>query len=127
MGRHVNPTPEKDPAKVTTAVDQSNETRRGLTRRETFRTGALVVGTVAVAGVAVGAARASGVTGDPVGQGTRRLLPVMVNIPAQPHEDVLLRMQRDLVKAMKKPVEQRITVMERPWRTSTRTGSTTFC
>ena len=107
MGRHVNPPPETHDAEVISVADQNDEARRGLTRRETIRTGALVAGTVALAGVAVGTARAAGPSGDPTGPGTRRLLPVLANVPAQPNEDVLLRMQRDLVKAMKKPVEQR--------------------
>lgn len=48
---------------------------------------------------------------DPIGEGTIRRLPVLNNIRAQPHEDVLLRMQRELVKAMSKPVEQRHWIM----------------
>ncbi len=102
---------EPEYAQITSAGDQSDEVRAGLTRRETIRTGALVAGTLALAGTALGVTSASGAPGDPIGPGTRRLLKVLSNVPAQPNEDVLLRMQRDLVKAMAKPVEQRSWIM----------------
>lgn len=108
MGRLVNPSPETGDAEV---ADQQSETHRGFTRRETIRAGALVVGTVALAGAAVGTARADGPSGDPKGEYTRRYLPVLANIPVQRNDDVLVRMQRELVKAMEKPVEQRSWIM----------------
>ena len=105
----MNPSPQSDEALVDTDVD--HDTRRGLTRRETIRAGALAAGTVALAGVAVGTARADGPSGDPVGESTRRYLPVLVNTPRTRGEDVLIRMQRELVKAMEKPVEERSWIM----------------
>jgi molybdopterin-containing oxidoreductase family iron-sulfur binding subunit len=70
----------------------------------------------------VGAGAAAAVTGvvahradrdtpDPKGSGTVRSLTVLNNVPAQTNEDVLVRMQRELVKAMAKPVEQRRWIM----------------
>ena len=45
-----------------------------------------ILGTVAIAGVAVGTARTASAVGDPIGPSTRRLLPALVNVPAQPNE-----------------------------------------
>lgn len=82
-----------------------------LSRREVLRAGALVGGAVAAAGTAVleaGRAEAAPVA---TGEGTIRRLPVLNNVGPQVDEDKLLRMQRELVKAMSKPVEQRSWVM----------------
>jgi Fe-S-cluster-containing dehydrogenase component len=84
---------------------------RLLTRREVVRAGALVGGAVAVAATTVGRARASEKVEDPVGDETIRRLSVLDNVPATADEDVLLRMQRDLKKAMAKPVEERSWIM----------------
>jgi hypothetical protein len=78
-----------------------------LTRREVIRSAALVGGTMAVAGAGVITARTAGATPDPTGEQTVRDLTVLDNVPAEVDEDVLLRMQRELVKAMAKPVEER--------------------
>ncbi len=94
-----------------TPPDAADEDRRGLTRREALRAGAVAAGTVAVAGAAVGTARLDGPSGDPTGAGTRRQLPVLANVAPGPKDDVLLRMQRELVTAMAKPVEQRSWIM----------------
>lgn len=96
---------------ITSADEQADELHQGMTRRQTIRAGALVAGTVVLAGTAVSTTPAEAAVGDPMGPGTRRLLPVLANLPARPNDDVLLRMQRDLVKAMSKPVEQRAWIM----------------
>lgn len=85
--------------------------KRLLSRREVLRAGALVGGTVAVAGTAVVTARIDTATSDPAGDATVRTLTVLTNVAADPDEDVLVRMQRELVTAMAKPVEQRGWVM----------------
>lgn len=82
-----------------------------VTRRDALRGGALVAGSAVVAGIALGGARASTTTSDPVGSGTVRELTVLNNVPVSSSEDVLLRMQRELVAAMKKPVEDRSWIM----------------
>lgn len=82
-----------------------------ITRRDAMRGGALVAGAAVAAGVAVTTARSGSVGGDPSGQSTVRDLKVLQNIPATADEDVLVRMQRELVKAMAKPVEQRRWIM----------------
>lgn len=83
-----------------------------ISRREVIRTGALVGGVVAVAGTGVITARtASAQSADPAGEVTRRYLTVLNNVTKEPNEDVLLRMQRELVKAMAKPVEERAWIM----------------
>ncbi|HEX6233054.1 MAG TPA: 4Fe-4S dicluster domain-containing protein [Jiangellaceae bacterium] len=84
---------------------------RSFSRREVVRTAALVGGTVAAAGIAVGTSRRASASPDPTGEETVRDLNVLDNVPAEPGEDVLLRMQRDLVKAMAKPVEERSWIM----------------
>ena len=81
------------------------------TRREVVRAGAMVAATVAVAGTAVLTARRASASSDPTGAGTVRKLTVLDNIAPEADEDVLLRMQRELVTAMAKPVEQRSWVM----------------
>lgn len=82
-----------------------------MNRREFVKAGALVGAGAAAAVTVVVKDRMSTATGDPTGPSTVRSLPVLNNIPSQLNEDVLVRMQRDLVKAMKKPVEQRWWVM----------------
>ncbi len=83
----------------------------GLTRREAVRAGVLMGVSVAAAGTAVSLHRRAAVTGDPIGEGTVRHLTVLANVPPTLNDDVLIRMQRELVKAMAKPVEQRRWIM----------------
>jgi Fe-S-cluster-containing dehydrogenase component len=87
------------------------EDPRLLTRREVVRAGALVGGAVTVAGAAVGGARAADAIEDPIGAETIRRLSVLDNVPPEADEDVLLRMQRELKRAMAKPVEERSWIM----------------
>jgi len=98
------------PNAPTAVSDQPRETPP-MTRRDMVRTAAVLGAGVAVVGGAGLLARAAGRPNDPVGPGTIRSLPVLNNVPKKRNEDVLLRMQRDLVKAMAKPVEQRRWVM----------------
>lgn len=79
----------------------------GLTRREIVRAGGILGASAAIGGTLLVRAKTRDVVRDPTGEGTVRHLTVLSNIPAQPQEDLLLRMQRELVKAMAKPVEQR--------------------
>jgi Fe-S-cluster-containing dehydrogenase component len=82
-----------------------------LSRREFVRAGALV-GAGAVASVsAVVKARGKTTPENPTGEATRRALTVLDHIEVRENEDVLVRMQRELVKAMAKPMEQRRWVM----------------
>ncbi|MEX2214178.1 MAG: 4Fe-4S dicluster domain-containing protein [Phycisphaeraceae bacterium] len=82
-----------------------------MDRREFVKAGALVTASVAAAGALVLKDRLSTTTSDPVGEKTVRHLTVLNNIKPQHDEDVLLRMQRELVKAMAKPVEERRWIM----------------
>jgi molybdopterin-containing oxidoreductase family iron-sulfur binding subunit len=82
-----------------------------MNRREFVQAGALVGAGVAAAGAVVVKDRLDRPGGDPVGKTTIRSLPVLNNLKPQVNEDVLVRMQRDLVKAMAKPVEQRRWIM----------------
>lgn len=82
-----------------------------LSRREVIQTGIVVGAGAAAAGTAVVSARGEGEHADATGEKTQRTLTVLANIPQKEGEDVLLRMQRDLVKAMAKPMEQRHWVM----------------
>lgn len=83
-----------------------------MNRRDFVRTGALAGAGVAAASIpGCNGASAGGRTGDPTGEGTIRRLTVLNNIRPQANEDVHIRMQRDLKKAMAKPVEQRRWIM----------------
>lgn len=79
-----------------------------MDRRKFVKVG-LVAGAAAAAGSLSGCDQTASST--PTGPGTIRRLPVLNNLPARPNEDVLLRMQRDLVRAMAKPVEERRWIM----------------
>jgi Fe-S-cluster-containing dehydrogenase component len=87
----------------------------GMDRREFVKAGVLVsAGAAAAAGVAIkgrSGVGGGGPTGDPVGPKTVRHLTVLNNVAPRADEDVLVRMQRELVTAMAKPVEQRRWVM----------------
>jgi molybdopterin-containing oxidoreductase family iron-sulfur binding subunit len=78
-----------------------------LDRREFLKSGVLVGAGVAVAGAVVVKDRIAPPRKDPTGEKTIRRLPVLDEIPAEHDEDVLIRMQRELVRAMARPVEQR--------------------
>jgi molybdopterin-containing oxidoreductase family iron-sulfur binding subunit len=82
-----------------------------LTRREAVRAGTLVAAGAAASIAGVAWDRSDTSTPDPLGERTVRALPVLNNLPPQPNEDVLVRMQRELVRAMAKPVEQRRWIM----------------
>ncbi len=83
----------------------------GMNRREIVKAGALVGAGLAGATAVVVRDRLSPPARDPTGAETVRQLPVLDNIASRPDEDVLVRMQRDLKRAMAKPVEQRRWVM----------------
>lgn len=82
-----------------------------MNRRE-FVTATALAGTGAAA-VATGVTlnHLVGRPEDPTGPGTVRQLRVLENVEAHPNEDVLLRMQRELVRAMGKPAEERQWIM----------------
>jgi molybdopterin-containing oxidoreductase family iron-sulfur binding subunit len=82
-----------------------------MDRREFIRTGVLVSAGVAASAGAVIKDRIAAPPKDPTGAATVRDLPTMEGIPRRESEDVLLRMQRELARAMAKPVEQRRWVM----------------
>jgi Fe-S-cluster-containing dehydrogenase component len=82
-----------------------------ISRRDFVRKSApagAVVGVAAAGGVAV---LADPAPAHPVGDKTVRRLPVLQNVPPRSDDDVLLRMQRELVRAMAKPVEERRWIM----------------
>lgn len=82
-----------------------------MNRREFVTATALAGAGAAAVATGVSLNHFVGQPDDPVGEGTIRRLTVLNNIKAQPNEDMLLRMQRDLVNAMAKPVEQRHWIM----------------
>lgn len=78
-----------------------------MTRGEFIRSAALTGAAVtALSGAAVASRRRTDF-GDPSGPATVRDLQVLKNIKVRDKEDLLLSMQRDLVRAMQKPVEKR--------------------
>ncbi|MEX0776112.1 MAG: 4Fe-4S dicluster domain-containing protein [Phycisphaeraceae bacterium] len=82
-----------------------------MDRREFVKAGVLVGAGLAATGGLIARDRLGGDTGDPAGPDTVRHLPVLDNTAPRLDEDILVRMQRDLVKAMAKPMEQRKWVM----------------
>ncbi len=96
-------TPEQSP-------EQENASS-ALTRREAVRASVLVGATVAVAGGAVLSKRLSTSVPDPTGEDTIRRLTTMDDLPVEADREVLVRMQRELVRAMAKPLEERRWVM----------------
>lgn len=79
----------------------------GISRREFVKGGALTAATaIAFAGVAV-RSRKTDSNGNPAGKESIRALKALGNVKATSSEDSLLVMQRDLVKAMAKPIENR--------------------
>ena len=82
-----------------------------LDRREFLLAGGLVGAGAAVATVAVIKDRAPRPPQDPTGEGTARKLEVLLRVKERPGEDDHLRMQRELVRAMAKPVELRHWIM----------------
>jgi Fe-S-cluster-containing dehydrogenase component len=85
--------------------------REIMDRREFLLSGGLVgAGTAVAVGVIV-KDRLPSEPKDPTGQASIRTLNVLKNIKPSDNEDDHLRMQRELVKAMAKPVEQRHWIM----------------
>lgn len=82
-----------------------------MNRRELFRAGVVVGGAAAAAGAAAATGRLQGESPDPTGPSTARQLDTLKNVPQTPGEDVHVAMQRELVTAMAKPVEERRWVM----------------
>jgi len=82
-----------------------------LDRREFLLAGGLVGAGVAVAVGAVVKDRLPSAPVDPTGEATVRKLKVLQKVKPQDNEDPLVRMQRELVRAMAKPVEKRHWIM----------------
>ena len=82
-----------------------------MNRREFLRAGTLVGLTVAASVGVVAKDRVAHSSSDPTGPDTRRDVDRLAELPPQENEDVLIRMQRELARAMAKPVEQRSWVM----------------
>jgi Fe-S-cluster-containing dehydrogenase component len=88
-----------------------SEPKKIMDRRDFLLAGGLV-GVGAAAGVAVIVKdRLPAPPQDPIGEETIRSLTTLKNVKVQENEDSLLRMQRELVKAMAKPVEKRHWIM----------------
>ncbi len=83
----------------------------GMNRRELVKAAALVGTSLAAVVGGVFKDRRAKPPADPAGPETVRDLKTLVNVAARPDEDVLVRMQRDLKRAMARPVEERRWVM----------------
>ncbi|MEW6349701.1 MAG: 4Fe-4S dicluster domain-containing protein [Thermodesulfobacteriota bacterium] len=88
-----------------------NEEKTPLDRREFILAGGLVGAGIAVAAAVVVKDRSPSPPVDPTGEATTRQLDVLKQVKQTEHEDEHLRMQRELVRAMAKPVEQRRWIM----------------
>lgn len=100
-------TPPDDPK--ATADEPESAGDHSMHRRRFLQAGAAGVGVAAVAGLTF--THGKGKPDDPTGPETIRSLPVLRNVKEKRVEDLLVRMQRELVKAMAKPVEERRWVM----------------
>ncbi len=85
--------------------------RKPLDRREFILTGGLLGAAVGAGAVAVVKDRLPSEPVDPTGEETVRKLPVLKKLKQTANEDDHVRMQRELVRAMAKPVEQRHWIM----------------
>jgi molybdopterin-containing oxidoreductase family iron-sulfur binding subunit len=88
-----------------------SEPKKKMDRREFVLAGGLAVAGTAVGVGAVVKARLPGPASDPVGESTVRKLDTLSKVKVQDNEDSLIRMQRELVRAMAKPVEKRRWIM----------------
>jgi molybdopterin-containing oxidoreductase family iron-sulfur binding subunit len=88
-----------------------SDEKKPLDRREFLLAGGLVGAGVAAAVAVVVKDRLPAAPEDPTGENTIRRLPVLKTLKPKPNEDDHVRMQRELVKAMAKPVEQRRWIM----------------
>lgn len=82
-----------------------------MDRREFAKATALVATAAAVSAAGIARSRFHPKSHEATGAETARVLDVLKNVKPRPDEDVLIRMQRELVKAMARPVEQRRWVM----------------
>ncbi len=82
-----------------------------MDRKEFIRAGVLLSAGVAASGGSVVKDRFGVPPKDPTGESTVRNLHTLEGIAPRNEEDVLIRMQRELVRAMAKPTEQRHWVM----------------
>ncbi len=89
----------------------SSEKQPVLTRREFTRAAALVGTGAAVSIGAVVGSRVKSPPADPTGEASIRDIPDFKSLPERRGEDVLVRMERELRKAMAKPTEERHWVM----------------
>lgn len=82
-----------------------------MNRREFVEAGALVGAGLLAAGTVAVRERMDTSVRDPIGEETVRQLALLGRIPARTDEDILVRMQRDLVRAMAKPADERRWIM----------------
>lgn len=78
-----------------------------VSRKEALRAGAMIGAAAVVGGSASIASRLLPGGDDPTGESTKLGLPELPGFAKEPHGDILLRMQADLVRALSKPVEER--------------------
>jgi len=94
------------------APDSGSVTEKGglsdiLGRRDLLRAAGLVGAGIAASVGSVVVSRTSVRQRDPAGEETVRKLPELTGVPPQEGEDILVRMQRELSRAMAKPMEKR--------------------
>lgn len=78
-----------------------------VSRRDFLKAGALVAATASAMGAASIVGERSNSGFEPSGKDTIRDLDALSTLERKDEEDILIRMQRDLVRAMRKPVEER--------------------
>lgn len=82
-----------------------------MSRREFVTATSLAGAGMVAVGAGVTLNKLAGQPQNPTGPGTIRRLSVLNNVEKERNEDVLIRMQRELVNAMAKPVEERRWIM----------------
>ena len=83
------------------------EAEGDLDRRAFMKAAAILSGAAAVGAVALVHSKRTTISNEPAGEASIRHLPALASIPVDRNSDVLLRMQKELEKAMAKPIEQR--------------------
>lgn len=88
-------------------MNKNNHPFQEVTRKDFIKSGLAVVSGVAISAGAVTAAKLRPPPEDPTGPQTIRDFPDFDTVPVNDESDYLIRMQDDLKRAMKKPMEER--------------------
>jgi molybdopterin-containing oxidoreductase family iron-sulfur binding subunit len=84
-----------------------NQARADLDRAAFLKAGVILAGAAALGAVALVTGKRARISNEPTGEASVRQVPGLDSVPVGRDSDPLLRMQKELARAMAKPVEQR--------------------